>query len=67
MTEHPMTYLLLVATALLCVCLPVGAREIYNSPAAAIGAGVIAADTMPDAFVDCDYHLRIEIPRDCAD
>ena len=62
-----MTYLLLVATALLCVCLPVGAREIYNSPAAAIGAGVIAADTMPDAFVDCDYHLRIEIPRDCAD
>lgn len=41
-------------------------REIYNAPSVSINPGIIAVDTLPGTFNSIDYHLRIEIPRNCS-
>ncbi len=57
----------LSAVTLLPWATPASSREIYNSPAIDIIPGIIATDTLPEAMTDCDYHLRVEIPRGRAD
>ncbi len=51
--------------ALVIALLSASGREIYNSPAKPIAPGVIAVDALPATFNAIDYHLRLEIPRNC--
>lgn len=62
-----MNRLILLAAISLALSLTATSREIYNSPAVAVSAGVIATDTLPPLFNTLDYHYRVEIPRNCTD
>lgn len=57
----------LIAVTLLAVAFGADCREIYCQSPVALKPGTISVDTLPEFMIDCDYHLRVDIPRNCGD
>lgn len=54
----------LLTVAVLWLCAASGyARELYYERPIEFAGGSEYADSLPDGFITCDYHFRVELPR----